>query len=575
MMLQPQVMHVSPQPGHLTGNEGSEQSYPVFAPLMMYPQDQFLFQNQQFQNALGQFATENALVMPQANQTQTTQQVGEGEEGGEESEATTPALSSASTPLSSATTPLSTATTPSFSASTTPIHLPAVAPAQFMNPLVFPQMPMHQMPMGHMGQQMPMGHMGQQMPMGHMGQQMPMGHMGQQMPMGHMGQIPQFVPCVVPGGAFPPTFQPMYFVQQPNAPVFNHQPVQHPISIRSDSSHSRHEHSKSYDGSEFSDIKSNSLRRFSSDHSKDGYGSDYCDNRSRVGSELDDGDRDENRKVQPQQYYKNNHYVDPHNSNKRQYRGRERSRSGSQKRPTSQERQEEMYKTELCSAWVNQKKCRFGHRCIFAHGVHELRAAKRKQDRQNMRPPLKKFVTGLLNKLCEANYEQVITEFMTVCLEEISDRNVNENGVDIMKAFFNRVVAGRELRQELVDSVSKLFKSHPYADSLKQSLSDACLSEYNNPRSKAIALSTIDLVGMLVSRRLIDAKIVHQILGETQLDDPKPIKVELWLKLIENLKNKVDTTKYFSELAKFKSMSTRIRFAIMDLEDLQKNNWIK
>ena len=54
---------------------------------------------------------------------------------------------------------------------------------------------------------------------------------------------------------------------------------------------------------------------------------------------------------------------------------------------------------------------------IFAHGTHELRAAKRKQDRQKMRPPLKKFMIGLLNKLCEGNYEQVITEFMTVCLE--------------------------------------------------------------------------------------------------------------------------------------------------------------
>lgn len=48
-----------------------------------------------------------------------------------------------------------------------------------MNPLVFPQVPMNQQ------------------------------------------QFPQFVPCVVPGGAFPPTFQPMYFVQQQNAPVFN------------------------------------------------------------------------------------------------------------------------------------------------------------------------------------------------------------------------------------------------------------------------------------------------------------------------------------------------------------------
>lgn len=222
---------------------------------------------------------------------------------------------------------------------------------------------------------------------------------------------------------------------------------------------------------------------------------------------------------------------------------------------------------------MNQKKCRFGHRCIFAHGTHELRSAKRKQDRQKMRPPLKKFMTGLLNKLCEGNYEQVITEFMTVCLEEVTDRNMSSEGVDIMKAFFNKAVAERELREQLVESMSKLFRSHPYAGSLKESLFNACLSEYKKPRSKAIALSTIDLVSMLASRRIIGEQIVHEILGETQLEDPKQIKVELWLRLIENLKDDVDTAKYFSELAKFKAMSTRIRFAIMDLEDLQKNNW--
>merc|ERR1719471_605006 len=90
----------------------------------------------------------------------------------------------------------------------------------------------------------------------------------------------------------------------------------------------------------------------------------------------------------------------------RNRQSRERSRSSSQKRPTSKERQEELYKTELCSAWVNQRKCRFGHRCIFAHGQHELRTAQRKQDRQKNRPALKKYVTAMLNKLTPATYEE-------------------------------------------------------------------------------------------------------------------------------------------------------------------------
>jgi len=531
----PQVMHVSPQPGHLTGNDGSEHSfehsYPYFSPVMYMPQMQnqtLMFQNQQMpqmylgQNAFGQNTLQPAenttLMMPQVQvpqptptqQPETLAYVTTNEDGGtgETKEVTN-------------TSPTTTTVTP-----TNPPLMPTVAPAQFMNPLVFPQVPM-------------------------------------------APQMPQYVPCVVPGGAFQPTFQPMYFVQQPNPHVYI-QPEQHP-TMRSHSSHSRHE---SYDGSEFSDKKSNSLRRFSSDQSRDGYGSDFGDNRSRVGSEqyVDDEDKEGERKPQPQRYNKNNQYSDQ-SSNKRHHRGRERSRSGSQKRPTSKERQEEMYKTELCSAWVNQKKCRFGHRCIFAHGKHELRSAKRKQDRQKMRPPLKKFLTGLLNKLCEANFEQVITEFMTVCLEEISDHNVNVEGAILMKAFFNKAVAERDLREDLVASLSKLFKSHTCADALKRTLADVCLAEYRKPRNKGIALSTIDLVGLFVSRQLLHEKIVHQILEETKTAEATQMKVELWLKLIEVLKDNVDTSRYFPGLVKFKAMSTRIRFAIMDLEDLQKNNW--
>lgn len=516
----PQVMtHVS-QPGHLTGSESSEQSFPVFAPMMVMPQLQdpaFLFQNQQLlQNAMvPNSMVPSPLLMPQVSADQTTEmEEGKCTTGAEASTSKTPVLAPMIAP---------------------PMQLPSnIAPAQFVNPMVFPQMPMAQPQ--------------------------------------HMQGMQQFVPCMVPGGAFPPTFQPMYFVPQQNAPVF-HQPEQHPI-MRSDSSHSRHEHSKSYDGSEFSDIKSNSLRRFSSGQSNDGYGSDFWDNRSRMGSEqYEDDDKDEERKAQPQRFYKNQHY-EQHNSNKRSYRGRERSRSGSQKRPTSKERQEEMYKTELCSAWVNKKKCRFGHRCIFAHGTHELRSAKRKQDRQNMRPPLKKFCTSLLNRICRGNYDQVMTEFLTVCLEEISDHNIDVEGKEIMKAFFNTAVGDRELRDDLVDSISKLFRNHTYADSLKQFLSDACFTEYNKPRSKDIVLNCIDLVGLLISRRVIGEEVVHQILGDMQSKDPTPIKVELWIKLLEILKDTVETAEYFSYLAKFKSMSTRIRFAIMDLEELKKNNWI-
>jgi hypothetical protein len=45
--------------------------------------------------------------------------------------------------------------------------------------------------------------------------------------------------------------------------------------------------------------------------------------------------------------------------------------------------------------------------------------------------------------------------------------------------------------------------------------------------------------------------------------------------LIEALKSTVDTNKYFPQLNKLKTkFSARIRFMIMDLEDLKQRKWV-
>merc|ERR1719410_2231807 len=88
------------------------------------------------------------------------------------------------------------------------------------------------------------------------------------------------------------------------------------------------------------------------------------------------------------------------------------------KRPTSKERQEELYKTELCNYWINGQKCRFGKRCIFAHGQHELRMPKRKIDRNRMRPPFRKQVISILNKLSESNFDTLSTELLSLDIVE-------------------------------------------------------------------------------------------------------------------------------------------------------------
>jgi hypothetical protein len=519
----PQVMHPQANLGQMT--EGATHSFPVaaFPPVMYMPQpdENFLFQNQQLlQNSMSfpqmPPVTNPAPVQVAAHSPEIVSQTplqNEGQLQTENDDAVIGEQRSSSLPQQ--------------------MQLPTqIQPAQFVQPLVFPQMPMAQQ------------------------------------------QIPQFVPCVVPGAPFQPAaFQPMVFVQ-PNTAMFNH-PEQHPI-MRSDSSHSRHE---SFDGSEYSDLKSNSLRRFSSDQSRDGYGSDFWDNRSRIGSEQQDDDEpEEERKTYDgsrshSQGDYNKRYYKPREN---QYRGRERSssRSGSQKRPTSRERQEEMYKTALCSAWVNQKKCRWGHRCIFAHGLEELRTAKRKQARQKMRPALKKYVTAMLNKLTETNYEEITTEFLTVCVEEVGEHNLTTHGNAIMKSFFNKAVAERELRPGLATCLSKLFKIHPNKDFFKESMSGACYSEYCKPRNKTYALGTMEWISMLVTKDLINDQIVHRILEQMKDARPEQLKVELWCKMLELMGNKIDSTEYFENLSNFKTISTRVRYMIMDLEDLKKNNWV-
>jgi len=533
-----QTTQLSSQPGQMTANEVPAQTYPVFQPVMYMPQMQqdesFMFQNQQF--------LQNTMTFPVTSTTSVTNP--------------SPSFGS-QVPSQSAGAPSITSETSGtevegeksrsqsqVSAAGAPFQLQysQVQPAQYVAPFVFPQVPLTQQ------------------------------------------QLQQYVPCVVPGAPFQPTFQPMVFLpqQQPATTTIN-QPELHP-TMRSDSSHSRHE---SYDGSEYSGFNSNSLRRFSSEHSKDGYGSDHWDNRSRHGKEqyedeeqkegektVYEGSRNGARTRSQQNYSSSNSRYHSKERGSNNYRGRERSRSDSQKRPTSRERQEEMYKTELCSAWVNSKKCRFGHRCIFAHGVHELRSSNRKKSRQQMRPVLKKYVTGLLNKITDKNFDEIATEYLTIFVEEIRENrnNLNTDGKSALKALINKANAEKEARSRYMGVLRKLFKSHPNAHRLKELTSSILFSEYDGQKTRSVALANINLIHSLVDQELIDDTLVHRILDQVKEGNFKDLKVELWCKLITNLGHRIDASVYMHELSKCKTLSSRIRFMIMDLEELLKRN---
>lgn len=243
------------------------------------------------------------------------------------------------------------------------------------------------------------------------------------------------------------------------------------------------------------------------------------------------------------------------------------------KQPTSKERREELYKTELCNAWVNGKKCRFQDRCIFAHGQAELRTAPRKMERNRYRPPVQKHVTSLLNKITEENFGTITTEFLSACVEGIHKEG--KESFAIVRALFAKACIEESFRHIYASMWRKLLNIHPLYKEFERQMFELCLCEYGKPRNKRFGLGCMCWIAELVSRNEFNQDIVKRILDDMLHENPKEMNVELWCKLCEQLGDTIDTSKYFDRLAAFKEgFGTRIRFMIMDLEDLRSRNWM-
>jgi len=103
-----------------------------------------------------------------------------------------------------------------------------------------------------------------------------------------------------------------------------------------------------------------------------------------------------------------------------------------------------------------------------------------------------------------------------------------------------------------------------------------CLLEYQKPRHKQAGVAAMKWVAKICEKKTQKSEdTVHKILSDMFKDNQQEENVELWCKLIEALKSTVDTNKYFPQLKKLKTkFSARIRFMIMDLEDLKQRNWV-
>lgn len=319
----------------------------------------------------------------------------------------------------------------------------------------------------------------------------------------------------------------------------------------------------SFDGSEYGDNQlkvhgSNSLNRFNSDVSisRDGYGSDSGYSRSRMGSEYFDEDYSERE--------------DEESAKHRQFYSPER-----RKRPTSKERQEELFKTELCTAWINQKKCRFGSRCIFAHGQNELRLPQRKIERNKLRPPLRQHLFSLLNKLTDVNSDTVVTEFLSVCVEDIV--NDIEKVKVVAQEVYKKAITDKNFKHLYVTAWRKLLHCHPLSGSFIQAMDDSCMSTYLDGKNKNECLGCMAWVSVLVMHNIAGVdNLVHRILKDMFEGEVTEFKVELWCKLIELLKDRIDTNKYIEHLNNNikTGFGASIRFLIIDLVDLKARSWV-
>lgn len=408
--------------------------------------------------------------------------------------------------------------------------------------------------------------------------------MGQMIP-----QLPQMMVTIqTPNG---PILQPVYPVAQfPEQfqPCVLTAPEHHPVQQAELHRKKFASRSTSFDGSErsVSDSGDNkyfttSLQRHSSEISRDGYGSDILiDNRSRMGSEhFSEGSEtaeEESPKKQPRRSItpeSNQRYITLNHSKSFE----RRSSHGSAKRPTSKERQEELYKTELCNYWINSEKCRFGKRCIFAHGQHELRMPKRKLERKRLQAPLRKQIHSLLSKINDNNFETLCTELLCAVVEDVRDNERDSNMV--VKTIFNRVVSqdGASKMRLIAEAWKKLLNVHPMCQTFAAQMCDLCMNEYEHPKHKSVGLQTMLWVAEMCKQKVVTSqdlmtKILSDMFSDNQNSEQK---IEMWCKLIEALKNTVDTSKYFEPLARMKTKSSsRIRYMIMDLEDSKKRHWV-
>eukprot|EP00494_Astrolonche_serrata_P031952 UN32221 len=245
------------------------------------------------------------------------------------------------------------------------------------------------------------------------------------------------------------------------------------------------------------------------------------------------------------------------------------------KRPTSKERREELYKSDLCNSWINGKTCRFGKNCIYAHGIHELRKPKRKMERMKNRLAFKEDILARLTNMNQSNFESLCTQIISRCVEELSDNEKCKAFVDLL---YDRAISEKYLQRVLYCKLwEKLINIHHFRGLLKTEMNDKCICEYKEPRNKNIGLAVTSWISELCKKGLFNKALIHEMLSamitrneeEKKDKEKQELKIEMWCRMIEWVHNFMDVKKYVAHLTEQKNnVGARLRFMIQNLEYL-------
>merc|ERR1712050_224584 len=108
-------------------------------------------------------------------------------------------------------------------------------------------------------------------------------------------------------------------------------------------------------------------------------------------------------------------------------------------------------------------------------------------------------------------------------------------------------------------------------------MEDSCMTKYLECDVKDDALGCMEWVSVLVTHNVSGTEaLAHRILNDMFEGDIMEVKIELWCKLIELLKDRVDTNKYIEQLnTNMKTTyGSKVRFVIMDLIYLKARSWV-